>query len=510
MSQKKILKFVSLVFYVFLFLISSCGEKAERDEIRGINGIAKGNVDIAVPLGQRQLFLDDYGVVRIEHLTRTLHQPEKKGAVIRPDRPWESALQTRCAPAWDPKEEVFKLWMITSTTIPGVGGMTYAESKDGMHWTKPILRQMEVDGSLENNFVTIDDDPNLTWPANAIENVVYDPFDPDPSRRYKGLGHCDGREPLISPDGIHWKRLDVPKIPSADESNLSYDQSTNTFIATVKQNGPHGRSVYLSTSKDFEHWIEPELIFHADDIDQERGREHIEARLANPALQQPIYNEPAKYNVDVYNMGVFRYEGLYVGMPAMFHATGPTSDNFDGFHLVQLTCSRDLKTWKRMGDRKTFIGPSPMADGIYDRTQLLPPSRPVVHSDELWFYYTGIKYRAAPENPDPDGSAICLAVLRRDGFISLDAGEREGIVVTKPFKLPGTTLYVNVDAGKGTLRVEVLRKDGKVLATSRTLTGDQLRGRIKWTRGELASFKEKVALRFSMRNTRFYSYWWSD
>ena len=468
----------------------------------------KPKTAFCIPPGQRQLFLDDHGVARIEYLTRTLHQPDKKGAVIRPDRPWESALQTRSAPAWDVKEEVFKLWMITSTTIEGVGGMTYAESKDGIHWTKPILRQMEVDASLENNFVTIDEDPHLSWPANAIENVVTDPFDADPSRRYKGLGHCAGREPLISPDGIHWKRLDVPKISSGDESNLSYDRSTRTFIASVKQGGPHGRSVYLSISKDFECWTHPELIFHADDLDQELGREHIQARLDNPTLQQPLYNEPAKYNVDVYNMGMFRYEGLYVGMPAMFHATGPVGDNSDGFHLVQLTCSRDLKTWKRLGDRKPFIGPSPVADGGYDRTQILPPSRSVLHGDELWFYYTGIKYRAAPENPDPDWGAICLSVLRRDGFVSLDAGEAEGIVVTKPFKLPGAALVANVDAGKGTLRAEVLDKEGKVLATSRTLTGDQLRGPIQWDQGDLNSLEgREVLLRFTLRKARFYSYW---
>lgn len=90
-----------------------------------------------VPPGQRQLFLDDVGIAKTHNLTRTLHQPEKRGAAIRPDGPWESTLQTRCAPVWDPVAERFKLWMITSTTIPGLAEMTYAESADGLHWTKP-------------------------------------------------------------------------------------------------------------------------------------------------------------------------------------------------------------------------------------------------------------------------------------------------------------------------------------------------------------------------------------
>ena len=58
-----------------------------------------------VPAGQRQLFLDDVGIAKIENLTRTMHRPAKKGAVIRPTYPAERALQTRCAPAWDPPAE---------------------------------------------------------------------------------------------------------------------------------------------------------------------------------------------------------------------------------------------------------------------------------------------------------------------------------------------------------------------------------------------------------------------
>ena len=66
-----------------------------------------------------------------------MHRPTKKGAVIRPDRPWETTLQTRSVPAWDPSVKQFKLWMITSSNIAGVAGTTYAQSTDGLHWTKP-------------------------------------------------------------------------------------------------------------------------------------------------------------------------------------------------------------------------------------------------------------------------------------------------------------------------------------------------------------------------------------
>ncbi|MFH1006283.1 MAG: hypothetical protein V1800_02110 [Candidatus Latescibacterota bacterium] len=493
--------------------------------------MAKKQGAFHVAQGQRQLFLDEHGVAQLENMTRTMHTPEKKGAVVAPDLPWEMGLQTRSAPAWDPDEKLFKLWMPANVKPAyarfedGSDATTYAESPDGIHWTKPVLRQYEIKGSKENNFVVV---PGVDWSSSVISNVVYDPDDPDRSRRYKGLANWISREPIVSPDGIHWKRLDVSPMPSEDESSLSYDRETRTFIATVKQTTEHGRSDYLyrihpkstgrtvllSTSKDFEYWTEPEIIFHADQLDLELGRENIKARLADATLQQPFWNTPEAYNVDVYHMGVFRYEGLYIGMPAMFHVVGcaPKHPSTVGFHLVQLACSRDLRTWQRLGDRKPFIGPSPIGIGAYDLTQILGPASAVVHGDELWFYYTGIKYRGDFEYEggglDPERGAVCLAVLRRDGFISLDAGTKEGVLLTEPFMLDGGRLHVNVDAPDGDLRVEILDKETAVLAASLPLKGDHPGGEIKWRQGGLAHLQGKVVrLRFTLRKGRFYSYW---
>jgi hypothetical protein len=469
---------------------------------------------IRIPANERQLFLDDYLIASTSGLRKTMHPPEKKGAVVWPNRPWETSLQTRCAPIWDERERIYKLWMITSTSIEGVAGATYAESADGIHWTKPILGQYMYDGSLENNFINVGPG-QLEWPENAMENVVHDPRDPDPSRRYKGFLGAYDRRPIVSPDGIHWTRLNVPKLPSADESNLCYDRLSETFVATLKTGGPHGRSHAIWTSKDFEGWTDTTVVFSADDEDQRLAKLNIAARLADPALSQPIHNNPAEYNADIYNMGVFRYEGVYVGMPAVYHrtATVPTGGD-DGFHLIQLASSRDLRAWLRLGDRQPFIGPSPVGGArsgqgaAYDLTQLLPPSAPVVHGDELWFYYTGIKYRAVPENPDPDMGAVHLAVLRRDGFISLDADEAPGTLLSKPFSASGTALWVNVDAGKGELNVDALDGAGKLLATSKTIVGDKLRAVVEWESGDLAGLKGRtIRLRFTLRAASLYSLW---
>ena len=230
-------------------------------------------------------------------------------------------------------------------------------------------------------------------------------------------------------------------------------------------------------------------------------------------------HNPDYYNVDVYNLSAFRYEGIYVGLAAMFHSAGPSADftNTDGFHVVQLACSRDLRKWNRLGGRETFIGPSPVGQGAYDLTQLISPSAPVVRDEELWFYYTGIKYRGSPPNPDPDAGAICLAVLRRDGFISLDAGDGAGSLITEPFRIPGKRLFVNVDAPGGELRAEIIFASGQpvegfAIEDCIPVRGNRPRAEITWKGNpDLWPLTSRdVRIRFRLRKGSLYSYWFEE
>jgi hypothetical protein len=490
------------------------------------------SVSYQVPVGQRQLFLDDVGIAACDGLTRNMHQPRKLGAVIRPDPSVGiSSHQTRTAPVWEPEEQVFKFLILGHPDDMTVNACSYFESRDGLHWTKPSLNQVEYHGSADNNYLLV----NTGTHQLAPQHFVRDPEDPDPARRYKGASlfhrRIDGQidEPgvgfFVSPDARIWAALYCPRVRSSDEHNMSYDPILNQFILTVKQRGTQGgRAVWLSTSQDFEHWTEPELIFEADEQDQELGKQNIRDRLSDSSLHQPLYNDAEAHKVDVYNMGVFRYEGLYIGMPAMYHAVGnvPNYPNTDGFHLVQLACSRDLKNWRRLGDREAFIGPSPLGAGAYDLTQILCPSNAVIGGDEMWFYYTGIKYRAhwkyVGEYPngehvqlpgfDPDIGAICLAVLRRDGFISLDADDGGGTLKTEPFVLTGSDLFINVDTSRGKCRIEVLDVNDTIVAESTPLKGDLLQGKVNWQQGGLTSLQGKiVSLLFTLYNAEFYSYW---
>jgi len=121
----------------------------------------------------------------------------------------------------------------------------------------------------------------------------------------------------------------------------------------------------------------------------------------------------------------------------------------------------------------------------------------------------------AADSKESDNAAICLAVLRRDGFVSLEAGmytalggPDSGAILTRPFPVPGGKLLVNLEAPQGGLLTEVLDKNGQVLARSVLLQGDHPQSEVEWEKGEMEKLTGKVvSLRFTLRDGHFYSYW---
>ena len=459
---------------------------------------------IEIPVGQRQLFIDNHCIGYAKGLKTTMHKPVKKGAVIRPDiMMGECEIQIRSAPSWDIESKSYRFLVAERDRYVW-------SSCDGLHWTRSGKSKL---GNL--------------W------TVVYDKDEPDHSKRYKALLLSEAGVGIIgsavSPDMIDWTIYDMPQIECSDEYNLSYDNKSHTYVATIKRCGEYGRSVYLTTSKDFLHWSEPDLIFCSDEEDQRMGREIIEKYIADENMQPKMQfpTDPGQYRVDVYNMGVFAYEGIYIGMPTMYHAIGPMENypNTYGFDILQLVSSRDLKTWNRLGNRQAFISPSPKGAGAYDLSQIISPSSPVLRGDELWFYYTGLKYRGnwKYEGTYPDGTAtvfhenekdsaaICLAALRRDGFISMDAGNEPGKFITKPFKAEGTRLKVNIDAEEGILSVTAIDLEGNMLACSKTITGDKTDITVEWDKSCLSCYKGQIIrLEFILKNASLYSFWFEE
>lgn len=514
----------------------------------------KAETPLAVLAHQRQLFLDGFVVAEMHGLSRVMHQPEKRGAVLKPEGALDGEfIQSRSAPMWDPDRQQWVLVYIACTVDrPQWIGPALALSEDGIHWNRPVLGAVEIAGTTNNN--RFQPGTDATWPHNALDGVILDQRDPDPGRLYKGLVGAEWREPVVSGDCVHWRKLSDTRLTSGDESQLIYDTLGGRFMATVKTFNKYGRAFSITFSNDFEHWTPNRPLFSVDDQDQEHALEVIQARLDTPGLEKPVFVDPAPppdaprpyrpggqatWQAECYNIAVFPYEGLYIGLPMIYYPTGtslPAANNTDGFHHIQLAVTRDLVSWQRLGNRQAFIGPSSIDNGragVFDRMQLVPTNQPVLRDDELWFYYTGFKWRDSPYKVMQDGSAtdaatlteaqradrdegwaaVCLAVLRRDGFVSLDATE-EGSVLTRPLLLDGTGLFLNVNASRGRARAEILNDVGVPfpgfgLSDAVPITNDDPRARVHWRSGrDVADLPEvPVHLRIHLEEASLYAFW---
>ena len=106
-------------------------------------------------------------------------------------------------------------------------------------------------------------------------------------------------------------------------------------------------------------------------------------------------------------------------------------------------------------------------------------------------------------------------MLRKDGFVSLDAGKKSGTILTKPLKLAGKRLLLNLAAGKdGSARVAILNETGKSMPgfSSRSavaVTGDAIRLPAKWkSGGDISKLVGKVVqLKFYLKNASLYAFW---
>jgi hypothetical protein len=471
----------------------------DRDDLRSVR----------LAPGVRQLFLDDFLLGDIDGVERVIHQPRRyeRNPVIRPDLPTDGTIiEMRDGPSWDADEKVWKAWYMAAGDA---GGCAFARSRDGIYWEKPVLGVVERGGNTRNNLVGVRNEPKA-----FLQHVFLDPGAP-PERRYKAMIGPRDRRAAVSADGFTFDALDVPPIPSQDESHLTWDELQRQYILTVKHNGPFGRAVYLCLSRDFEKWSDPELIYHADALDQRLGEEHIRRLVANPKTWHPPVNSPREYNTEIYNMPVFVYEGLYVGLPTYFESSGkipPPRGNQDGTNSVKLVCSRNLRVWTRVGDRKHFIPIAELGTGGTDTGQILAASRPLRMGDELWFYYSGLDVRYRPDGTYRGG--IHLAKLRRDGFVSLRGVRGGGFVETRPVRVGGGRLHVNADAARGEVAAEITDAGGRTVLAGwgrdrcAPVRGDRLAAELRWEGRALRELAgQTVRIRFHVRDADLYAFW---
>ena len=111
-----------------------------------------------------------------------------------------------------------------------------------------------------------------------------------------------------------------------------------------------------------------------------------------------------------------------------------------------------------------------------------------------------------------ENGATGAAFLRRDGFVSLDAGNG-GEIVTRKLIFDGGHLFVNLDAPDGSLKAELLDAEGKVIEGFSAedciaVSGDGVKLPVRWKNADLAAWKgQTVRFRFILTNGSLYAFW---
>ncbi|MBI5393781.1 MAG: hypothetical protein HZA91_00640 [Verrucomicrobia bacterium] len=468
-------------------------------------GILPGLAGAVEARATRHLFLDPAFVQQATNVSLHVNPPQQREIVIRPDKPWEQLMISFYLTVRD-EEGKLRMWYICrdKANRPNVA---YAESRDGIHWTKPNLGIVDYDGSKENNLVGL----------TSLEGVVFRDPNAPAQERYAYVTHLSvGMIRFHSPDGLHWQRDKTPLLRlGADTQNVTFwDERLGKYVLYLRgwQRGADQKLYRKVVRAEMPSLTTPLDIGPSQKSLYLWGKEKVPV-IGNEFPTVFAADESDPPNSDVYNLSAQPYPPdprWYVGFPSMFQREQRMSD---GRLEVQFTGSRDGITWHRY-DRRAYA-PLGLADSESANMTFMGTGM-VVRGDEIWQYGTGFHSRhgdKAAREKRTDG-VIYRYVQRVDGFVSLDFDDAGGRCVTAPVKVDGPRLLLNVDTGAlGQLRVVLLDGDGKAISgfaadDCKVLRTNSTRAEVSWTGGsDLATLKGRdVRLTFTGSRAKLYSF----
>ena len=472
---------------------------------------------------KHQLFLDDHLIASMTNLKRGVHPPQKHAAnpLLWPSEPWEPEMATVYGSVirddrYDGAK--FRMWYKSGM------GVAYAESDDGLKWNKPALDLVRIDG-VKTNILwrkkSKTEGPDAFPVFYELFGVHRDDRDPDPSRRYKmgflcidwkhqGPGgdpyHPGQRRGLgvaTSPDGIYWKLANTWATQAIidGQTHWTWDPARDRYVLYGRTRKQPPEIVEAWSKYDwFKKWYSGRAVGRIESADFLNW--NVTESAAAPVVLTPDLSDPP--GTEIYSMKVFPYEGIYIGLVQVFHAT-PDESTLD----IQLAVSRDGVNFARVAGRATWL---PLgAVGSWDRFNLsMANNDPVVIGDELRFYYGGRMYRHGPyagKDKGPERSGIGLATVPRDRFVALAGSFDNPEFVTKPLLLKGDTLHLNANARFGEITIWINDETGKEVGKSEMISRDALDIPVKWKADPSDILRKPVTLRIRLRNAELFSLW---
>ena len=504
------------------------GMISERRLLAFLEGAENATADPPdlAPIGlQKQLLVDDYVIAEKQNVTRELGEPKKVGIVMRPSVPTDFdpvkkypnglpesggyyEFGRRLSVVWNKRREKFQmLYRASAENMTG-----YAESSDGIHWTKPLVSQ---DG--KSNLITFRRrnrgtfyeasfmiDPTLPWGHPEKYKAAY-----NPGNTKCALGY--------SADGIHWSGYNDGKSATgraADTFNqILWDHISRRYMFLTRTD--------LGADGGLEESRSTRIMVHEEGNDlmawPTAWKTLANINVDDPKRRKSVNGVPM---FQMESMNVWPYENVYFGLMHVLTAgelTGAEgridvedpdkrhdADVIDYFIGTSRDGANYDKTW--IHAQKPFVprGPS----GSFDKGMLQPSPEIITRGDEHLIFYTGqFNRHHSPKSTKRETGKIGLAKLPLDRFIGFRAGDEIGTLITKPFELDGDQLLVNVAAENGWIQIELLDASGSVMpgCSTKHERVDELRLDPNWVR--LAKLKgTTVKLKFTLRNAKLYAF----
>jgi hypothetical protein len=295
-----------------------------------------------------------------------------------------------------------------------------------------------------------------------------------------------------SEDGIHWQMLNdnEPVLRVNDRSMFWWDPNKRIFAGAAKRSHNGKRAQAYAWSRNMIDWTVTSDWIHKTD-----ERDH------------PGDEGEAAYG--------FPYGSQWIGFAELRRVRKGQAGVVDHGTKInwELLTSRDGRKWDRPL-REVFFADAGTDTWRYQVFKIFA-NPPIQRDGQLMIYYGGKTGTVPVETGMEPFQALCLATLRKDGFVSLTAGDKAGQVTTKPFVATGDRLLLNVDVSdEGEATVEVLDEDmqtigGFELSSSVPLRGRSIEQTVRWATksnwSQLAG--RKVRLRIRLRNADLYAFW---
>jgi hypothetical protein len=429
---------------------------------------------------RRHLFIDDYIFDKHDNICFAVNQPIKTcEKLVAAEQSWEEVMIGPYCTVMD-DDGRYRMWYESYAKKDSgepLGFLCYAESEDGIHWRKPDIGKIPHAGSLKNNIVFP--------PVGKLYHggtVFKDPVAND-KERYK-IVYAIGGDGLFgahSPDGINWSTYEGHLLRNqCDTQNVCFwDTRIKKYVCYVRNNIPIRnpniiRTVGRSESSDFLNWSPVETVLSFDNEDPS--------------------------DMDMYNSAAVKYaraDDIYTIITSCYHHN-------EDVLVPQLAISRNGINWKRI-ERKPFIELG--KDNAFDRGMIHTCVGQIIKGNEIWIYYRGIERKHnQPYASTVYGGTISRAILRVDGFVSVNSGSDEGFIVTKSLTFEGNSLEVNCQTEKdGYLQIEI-ESDSESLVSEK-MSGNMIDKKIDFNGNKIKRFNNiPVKITFKMKNAQLYSF----